>query len=216
MAGYSAGCSGRLCGGRNTPDKHGGGVFCDSVGRVYQDGAWRDVWPTKRWLYRNGDECTGVTGGWVFPVMQTEKDVFDYKHDGSSTREKRKRSIYLHAIGSEHLNSVSVYTKKPIDFVGYGKLCVLLDYKITNNGYVYLSLFNAKPDGIYPWGGGMVKLGIVGIGSKSETGRIVSCAVPATESAYVNLWGQLWNGNNASSESTFAVEINIKEIWLEP
>ncbi len=47
-----------------TPRINMGGVFCDSIGRIYQDGAWRDVWPTKLWLYREGDECSTVTGGW--------------------------------------------------------------------------------------------------------------------------------------------------------
>ena len=48
-----------------TPRINMGGVFCDSIGRIYQDGAWRDVWPTKLWLYREGDECNAVTGGWT-------------------------------------------------------------------------------------------------------------------------------------------------------
>lgn len=49
-----------------------GGVFEDSVGYACKNGIWEQVWPTKLWLYRDGDECSEVTGGWEIRQQTAE------------------------------------------------------------------------------------------------------------------------------------------------
>ena len=95
-----------------TPRINMGGVFCDSIGRVYQDGAWRDVWPIKKYLYRSGDECMDVTDGWSDTTFGSNTKISSIRNTNSIEIKMTKTSV-----GNA---DCAIATKQKIDVSKYG------------------------------------------------------------------------------------------------
>lgn len=95
-----------------TPLVHDGNLraWKESTGLVWNDElqAWEERWkpvPNPLWLYKGGDECVDVTGGWGFA--------------GTATVQKNSNNLYISSIS---YSSGSFTTTKAIDFTQYSKL----------------------------------------------------------------------------------------------
>lgn len=78
------------------------------------DGVWGQVWPERLYLYKTGDECIGVTGGWA-----------PYASAGA-TATKDTDSLTITMNGDSYYQTGQFCPKKAIDFTGYSKLCFLV------------------------------------------------------------------------------------------
>ena len=67
------------------------------------------------WLYREGDECEDVTGGWLF-------DTSNVPTHGTTASEKREDSLYVQFTSSGTATSVRLYTKNLFDLTDYKKI----------------------------------------------------------------------------------------------
>lgn len=88
------------------------------------------------YLYREGDECVGVTGGWVFPTTHTTQQaatngsgalwIYDTNSGGGSvTKQKDSDSILLGIYcPAGSIASATAEIQKKIDFTNYTKMCV--------------------------------------------------------------------------------------------
>ena len=90
-------------------------AYKDSTGLVYDTskGAWNERWGDNKvlWLYKDGDECRDVTGGWT---TIKGKGTF-LKNASSLNLEARENSIGLY-IGCNKLNAdLSKYCKMLIE-----------------------------------------------------------------------------------------------------
>ena len=151
-----------------TPHVSVGGVFCDSIGRIYQGDAWQDIWPTKLWLYQDGDECSKVTGGWLFANQYPDKvNWFDCIVAGdSATRKKNVDSIYLQINASAgSTTQASIYTKNKIEVKNYSKIHIRADFSCSTRDGAQIHCFGYS---VPPNNTGIYANKIAGFGGAAE------------------------------------------------
>lgn len=83
------------------------GVWADVTAKIYQNGKWVD-WIT--YLYKPGDECTNITGGWS-------------RYNGTLT--KNGDSLVISNAGVGTSSYAAVYTEKLIDLSNVNELHVV-------------------------------------------------------------------------------------------
>ena len=98
------------------------GVYQEAeAARIKVDGAWVDVWPSEKYLYKSGDECTDITGGWTSDGytfcngVGTERIV-------QASYEKRSECMYLYCNGEGKTGILGMNT--PINVTPYKKIYV--------------------------------------------------------------------------------------------
>lgn len=99
------------------------------------NGVKRQVWPNKLYLYKDGDECVGVTGGWGIKLnyygaadMKNTNGCFD---SGKLTTSKGN----------------AVFTTNVIDVSRYSKMCAIIDFE-RNDARLHslvMALFKIRP-----------------------------------------------------------------------
>nr|DAJ48919.1 MAG TPA: hypothetical protein [Caudoviricetes sp.] len=103
-------------------------AYKDSTGLVYDTskGAWDERWGGKLWLYKDGDECRDVTGGWLL-----QKAIAN----SVCTFEKCIDSMQLSGTykAGYHFGSAFVYTTKMIDFRKFSKIKALVNISLSGD-----------------------------------------------------------------------------------
>lgn len=108
-------------------------AYGGSTGLVYDAGAgaWAERWGSKKYLYKDGNEYTAVTGGWedVQPSPEIESNAHGWIHELPT---KGASSITLHPSDTKpSANTVhfaSIGTVNKINLSAYGKLYVVGDF----------------------------------------------------------------------------------------
>lgn len=112
------------------------GIYQEAeAARIKVDGAWVDVWPSRLYLYKNGNECSAVTGGWGVKLnyygaedMENKNGYFD---SGNFTTAKGN----------------AVFTTNVIDVSRYSKMCAIIDFE-RNDARLHsfvMALFKIRP-----------------------------------------------------------------------
>lgn len=109
------------------PKVFAGGVEKETTGRIWKDGSWQDVWSPRLWLYRDGDECVDVTGGWMKILY------WSVGADFSSCFVKNPTNMIVREISKTAYGAPAFYTKNAIPCTGNKKLYV--EYSISNVAY---------------------------------------------------------------------------------
>lgn len=165
------------------------------------------MWPTKLWLYRDGDECSEVTGGWE-----------PYSKKTGTTAKKTANALKITMDGNGFWQDAQFCTKKAIDFTGYSKICFVVYANIgklqgSGDDSMVFALIeqyqhfhtdwddsDLLPTNIYSFGVAF-KQATVGEFKASKTNLPSSPAYPAVRAS------------NGISKSVLTLE--YKEIWLE-
>ncbi len=98
------------------------GAWQETEGCVYnsQLGAWEKVWPGELYLYKDGDECTDITGGWKYQPYNYYSSAFTCK---MPTIERRADSLYTRLVFGRSFNCALIGTANIIDTSRYTKMC---------------------------------------------------------------------------------------------
>lgn len=201
--------------------------YIRSIGSLVVDAVWLEpkekVKPVN--LYKLGDECTSVTGGWKFPQVYGN---FNSKFDsyqtmggvtGSVTRTKNTDNIYLKSYGSAgSCNVASVYTANKIDVSGYSKLKIRATATGGMGARSLLMGTTKEPSngtGIYDAGH------VIWFTVKSETSsnnvydQILEKDISSvTDSLYITIQAFIY-GEGMSASTAVTSECTIYEVWLE-
>lgn len=89
-----------------------GGAWVEKTAKSYQSGAWVE-WI--RYLYKNGNEYTGITGGWI-DEKQSPTDTASYY-----PVEKRNGSMYVKTV---YMHPANFATANAIDLSGVKKIVI--------------------------------------------------------------------------------------------
>lgn len=81
-----------------------------------------DVWPTKLWLYQDGDECSKVTGGWTAYPYRFGANSATNNIAKTPTVTKTAQSIKLFEPSGYYRGSL--FTEQPINMTNYNTLKV--------------------------------------------------------------------------------------------
>ncbi len=102
------------------------------------NGVKRQVWPNKLYLYKAGDECVAVTGGWK---------AYTYTHSGWSSGTPTAPNLTKGASSMSASLTVNkagaVGISKPISLSGYSKLCALVSGNTPQYCHVSLQIGTA-------------------------------------------------------------------------
>lgn len=126
----------------------------DSVGLVWNESAqaWEERWGGKLWLYKEGDECVNVTGGWNNAssrnggAVQTDNKIDLSSYSKMYVEYKRVRSDSYAYRGT----IVLMADRYSYDSDSYDKSTFLLNASSQGyNGYVVeeIDISNVKKDG---------------------------------------------------------------------
>ena len=102
------------------------GAYKDSTGLVYDEsaGAWSERWgDNKVWLYKDGDECTGITGGWSF--------IQNPNYPSKSKLTKNTTNMRLWVDGANYYGGV--VTENPISIGDKMILCFSGDFDMRSS-----------------------------------------------------------------------------------
>jgi len=88
------------------------GTWTEKTARIYKAGSWRDL---KVWLYKNGDLCEGITGGWVNTPMgpnssystYTGPTTVDYGTSSMTLTQSHQTGAFHHAKNKIDLTNVN-------------------------------------------------------------------------------------------------------------
>jgi len=72
------------------------------------------------WLYKDGDECTGVTGGWRYGTSDTKNMGTPYNTGNCLYLPTNRQAVGWY-------NRNYAYTNKQIDLTNYNQLCMKFD-----------------------------------------------------------------------------------------
>lgn len=99
------------------------GVLVDAqVARKRVGSAWVDVWPENLYLYKPGDECVAVTGGWGTYPYRFGANPATNNTAKTPTITKTAKSITLFEPSGYYRGSL--FTEQPISMAGYNRLKV--------------------------------------------------------------------------------------------
>lgn len=103
----------------------------DTEGYVYDSAtdAWEEAWPRKLWLYKDGDECADVTGGW---------NAYPYRNRGYNKGKTPELN--------KNINSMTVSLNNILSSVDTDALrgCIFIENKIDLSGYKTLNIHFIK------------------------------------------------------------------------
>ena len=103
----------------------------------------------KIWLYKEGNECSSVTGGWDFKVLYNYTSYETSKNDGVLHAKVLSGN---NAGGTTKLN---IYTKNLIDIQYFGDIVYDIEGFIDSSTYARLSCYMSKTYGNLGTGGGI-------------------------------------------------------------
>lgn len=175
----------------------------ESAGLVWNEEAqaWQKVWspgPEVLYLYKAGDECTEITGGWTV-TMSGNDSIAQKKSNGI------RMKIYSYP------SAAGVITNESVRVSGFSKLCIEFtssNYISDNNDIIFghFGLNNVKNAVSYP------QSSIV-VGTNKwvsrETGTHISAVNVSNVSGLYYVMGQLSGGYYDG------LEVLIHNIWLE-
>lgn len=176
------------------------GVWQDSVGNICKDGVWEQVWPTKKYLYKSGDECKALTGGWNF-----------WGAYGNPTYSKQAGQIYI-ATTISGWQALAVSTVNKVDVSGYAKLCMEVEIVRTGGKSEELAFsLQSKKEASAPyfnadiWGNVIAWVHLANSEIVSGLNQL-SFSVAGRETGYVTF---------GFSHSSAGCAFKIKKVWLE-
>jgi hypothetical protein len=148
--------------------------------------------PPPIYLYQSGNECAGITGGWVEQLVGTPTSHSLTKNVGNMV-------LSINAINSSTLNSAS--TVSPIVWGKYTKLKAIVD--VSNPAQKEFGLKVADS-------AGASNIAAVSTSVLSATDKLLSVDVGAITGSYkVHLYAY---SNNTTAGT---LQVTIKRIWLE-
>lgn len=104
-------------------------AYKESKGLVYDTskGAWDERWGNRKlWLYKDGDECASVTGGWLLQKFYANSVcTFEKCIDSMQLSGTYKAGYYF--------GSAFVYTTKMIDFRKFSKIKALVNISLSGD-----------------------------------------------------------------------------------
>lgn len=93
------------------------GAWVDVTAMSYQDGHWSEIFQAS-YLYKIGDECTDITGGYVSKALASNVDI---KETGGAPTVTRY-DTYLHIAQNGSRKSGTVHISNKIDLTEYDEL----------------------------------------------------------------------------------------------
>ena len=184
-------------------------AYKESTGLVYDTskGAWDERWGSDRlWLYKDGDECIDITGGWI-----------DGVRSGWCTLTKNPTNINM-AFTPSGGGIIGIVTSNKIKTFGYSKIC--LEYSLNNipnsaeNTYNKSVFINDNDNGNY-YGYAYQAL------NKTRYDYIRDFTCPTPNIRYVESFSLEKDYNNhigvARREAAFSkhMEMTLYKLWLE-
>lgn len=174
----------------------------DLIGKVDLLG---DVPPPPLYLYKDGDECTDVTGG-IEILFKWE--VANYGNNSFGNKYSNYIRLEANGVTSQE-SGIGAYTVNKIDLTEYSKLC--FEYLSENFAHSYGIMFSAsndKPTSCYK---GDNKVAYV-FETKNPTNKITTLTIDISQitgSYYIS------GVARASGATTCKADLNIYKIWLE-
>lgn len=169
-------------------------------------------------LYWCGNECSKVSGGWVFPVSTTNHSFFDNCNNNGSIRRKNTNEITISFTGKfGYGNVASAYTANIVDLSNYTKIKAIVSCSSTSSyGYIYLGSYTSKPDG-KTWRANLAAYDM--LDGSSGTFHIPERSFEInisniTDKEYINVFC-FENNEPDGGVSIIGVIAKIHKIWLE-
>lgn len=104
---------------------------CTSA-QVQENGVWVEKLQKPRtYLYKDGDECTNITGGWKYQPYNYYSSSFTSK---TPIIERRPDSLYTKLTSITSFNCSLIGTAKVIDISKYSKMCCEVSGKCSRKG----------------------------------------------------------------------------------
>lgn len=162
------------------------------------------------WLYRRGDECEAVTGGWDTPTTKSSL-AWDFKNTyGSITKTKTESSLHLVAKKTSSSQRgqafASFWMNKAVNFEGHSKLCARVLNVIENDLYVIAYTSSPLATTVTPETTGMSVSAF-----SPDTGETEIIAdITDLDGVYYCGAAMWWNSIGAAT-----AEADLLEMWLE-
>ena len=100
---------------------------------------------TKLYLYRDGNECENITGGWVVKNIRTDSDLTAGAIKGNGILSKENTYMEL-SMNPYHPYRTTICTNNKINFSGKSKICISRDQSTE----LYLAISASCEDGFSP------------------------------------------------------------------
>ena len=105
----------------NSCKQYANGEWVDKTAKIYQGGAWSDLWSGE--LYKNGNEYTLITGGW--DVVKT--------CNGTITKDASQITADCYGMAGKD-TYVTIFCKNKIDLTEHSKLRINSDWLRDSSG----------------------------------------------------------------------------------
>ncbi|MGM9977825.1 MAG: hypothetical protein ACI33J_03405 [Clostridium sp.] len=164
------------------------------TGIIGQD--WICEFGKEKYLYKNGDECTSITGGWI-------KGGYNRGTNGTITKEEncmvlfcpqnnKKNTITISTNNRINLKNKKIYIDLEVDYTG----------NIQNKGLASILLDSSNS--IYSYGDNIPYLK-----RKIEKGKQLIECIPNIEEGYVQICCDLWTSSDTS------LEVKIYKVYVK-
>ncbi len=176
------------------------GAWTEKEAKSWQEGGWKS-WLTALYLYRPGDECAGVTGGWLARGLPFDSSSNDYcptivQDPGSMT------IVY----NSPTWRGGVVYAASKLNLTNYRSLRFRGSATLGSNEL-------ARDFGLAVWSS---------LGASQEVNRLARLAVPYTETTGLDktldissLTGEAIIGIYCNAGDVTSYKVFVEELWLE-
>ena len=172
----------------------------------------------KLWLYREGEECEGVTGGWTHKRQESNNSNGTWT-GGTVTLSKNTDNMLLSVTASSSYQSAVLVHQTPVDLTGYTKLCVEYgDITGTSPGSnrCNMAVSNSGKDFYYPDSGDCVATMIV---NASHESIFYANSVATMDISKINgekyISPAFLYGVYGSVSTQPAKSAVVKNVWLE-
>ncbi len=177
--------------------------------KVWDDGAWREVWPKRLYLYNRGDECNGITGGWTTRGFTWSSSAFKATNP---VLVKNSDNLYFYLLYNDW-KSGGVSTVNKIDLTKYSKIKILNQSYCANRssfsdwcGLVLLDNFSSVVNSHY-WPPLCIK------GSNTRAEKVTEINISGVSGAKYIVFAMVPDSGGTSAAGT--VQTWVKQIWLE-
>lgn len=158
----------------------------------------------KLWLYREGDECKDISGGWDFGISQEHKNY----GSSSSNKENNCLKISIKSITAGFL--AGFVTTNKIDLSGYSALKVEHTFEPDTSGTNTFVVIHPTPIKIGDSGYNMFESPYTDVSAISTEPYISSVDISTiAESKYIAISGYV------QASSGFTLNSRISKVWLE-
>ena len=170
----------------------------------------------KTYLYANGNQCTGITGGWTSFTMPGK--YLNSSVTNSSTTQYaavfNENNIYLNAPAINGAGTVStVRTTNMIDFSSYNTLYVSCNI-VGNYGHGYKMVLQNNLSFPYTWVTSGTYSAELQISSSTNSDIVLQLDISSvTGSQYVFIQASGWQWG--TSQGPYYTTVKIYEVWVE-